>query len=627
MERSTLSASVAIVEALGTAWTVHSLYPDPASQPAFRRAIESIRGVIGDPITLDLDVGGFLSGGVAVATDREGADRLAKRCYLHHIESVMMLSPPTEDEVARLFAALDRDEKASMAAGGIEAALRRGGVSSFTVVQRSQLATGAREQAIDRDPAVREILENVLSPAEFASRLIEESGGDPERLADLLHSQYRETLDKVTDDDVDGREAVVQAFVEAFFYFDEPGQIACFRRFLSSDHQFDGVFLDQFAGHELARLAPRLDSQGLSLLLDYARVATDQADGRPQELLGILRNPEALQSMREVAAAKVQERLTSIDDAAIEGGRVLAAVRDRFPNPQRYFYDALEVFRGLLAVEDRDRRFARLMRIWVGKVSDSIRRRQFRRAELWLRAATTKPTYPVHRQSEVDEALGLMATAELMGVIVEAAGKNEEAAGKILHALGPKAANALLDLLADEQSAPRRRMLMRVVADVGKQNPAPLLGRLGDERWYMVRNVLWALRESGSPLQADAIVPALSHADHRVRVEALRVVASAAPEESVPHLEAALKDSAGDVRTTALTLLGSAPGDRAEEGLITAASDRRLGLAERVTAIEALGARRTPPAEAALGRLGNKRFVLSGSARTVRDTARKALNS
>lgn len=627
MERSTLTASVAVVEALGTAWTVHSLYPDPETQPAFRRAVESLRGAVSSPITLELDVAGFMSGGAPVASDREGADRLAKRCYLHHLESVTVQSPPSHAEVARLFAALDREEATAMASGGIEAALRRGGVSSFAVVQRTQLASGAQEQIIERDPAVREILDQTLTPEEFALRLLDEADGDPDRLATLVVEQFHDVVGRVTEDDVAGREAVVQAFVEAFFYFDEPGQIAVFRRFLASDEAFDRVFLDQFAGHELAKLAPRLDSQGLSLLLDYARVATDQADGRPQELLSILKSPEALQSMREVAAAKVQERLSSIDQAAAQGDKFLAVVRDRFPDPQRYFYDALEVFRGLLAVETRDRRFARLMRIWVGKVSDSIRRQQFRRAELWLRAATNKPTYSAERQPEVDQALSLMSSTELMSIIVEAAGNHDKSAAKILSALGPRAANSLLDLLAVEASAPRRRVLMRVLATVAKQNPAPLIGRLGDERWYVVRNILWALREAGSAIQPGAVIPALGHGDHRVRIEALRVMAGAAPAEAVPHLEHALRDHSPEVRSVSLTLLGSSPGERAEQGLIAAASDRRLGLTERLVAIEALGGRKSPPAEAALGRLGNRRFVLSGAARTIRDAAKGALEA
>ena len=168
---------------------------------------------------------------------------------------------------------------------------------------------------------------------------------------------------------------------------------------------------------------------------------------------------------------------------------------------------------------------------------------------------------------------------------------------------------------------------MRVLATVASQNPAPLIGRLGDERWYVVRNVLWALREAGAEIQPGHVVPALSHEDRRVRIEALKLIAVTAPAEAVPHLEHALRDVSTEVRSVSLKLLGASPGERAEQGLMAAASDRRLNLAERLVAIEALGERATPPAEAALGRLGNRRFVLSSTARAVRDAARTALGS
>ncbi|MDH3193430.1 MAG: hypothetical protein OEM40_03830, partial [Acidimicrobiia bacterium] len=65
----------AIVEALGTAWTVFSLYPDPESQPAFRRAVELLQEASGDGAHLDLDSSGFSYAGEPVITDREGAER------------------------------------------------------------------------------------------------------------------------------------------------------------------------------------------------------------------------------------------------------------------------------------------------------------------------------------------------------------------------------------------------------------------------------------------------------------------------------------------------------------------------------------------------------------------------
>lgn len=624
------NAPEAVVEALGAAWTVYSLYPDPESQPAFRRAVEGLQAATASQVQLEIDVSGFRHDGQPVEVDREGSERFAKRCYLHRLESISLLTAPTAFDVSRLFGLLARDENLGAASGGIEAALRRDGVTALAVVQRAMLRVVGEDEVPDRDQRVQGVLDDGLDPEAFANQLWDEAGGDRERLAELFTERYRETLSIVDDEDVYGREGVVQAFVEAFFHFDEPAQVGIFEVFLGSEVGHDRVFLDQFAGHELAKLAPRLDSQGLALLLDYARVATDQADGRPRELLGILRNPQAMQSVREVAAAKVQERLGDLNKAAEEGLAFLAIVRDQFPDPQRYFYDSLEVFRGLLAVEARDDRFARLMRIWRGKVSNAARRQQFRRAELWLRAVTAHPTYPPERHGEVEEALGQIASPDVMAAVVEAstaAGSlgpdATDPAVRLLRALGPRAVNGLVDLLAEEQDRARRRVLIDVLSQVAVNDRAAIVSRLSDDRWYVVRNLLTILRQSGPVVGDPGYLQTLRHTDSRVRVEAIRALAGGG-DAALPHLASALDDGDEKVRQAAAAVATTyrTPGGvkLLEEGL-----EARLDVADKRRLMDALVDIGTPSALAPVESLAKKRFVFGAAARQLRDAARDAL--
>ena len=627
MNRPASNLPSSAIEALGTAWTVYSLYPDPEHQPAFRRAIEALREVASQPLAFEIDVAGFRHEGEPVLTDREGADRLAKRCYLHNVEALAINQPPSEGDVARLFSALAKEENTTQASGGVEGALRRDGVTCFAVAQRALLRTAAKEDLVDRNPAVQEVLDRAIDPAAFAEALMAEADGDPERLATLFYSKYHEVLGEVTTSDVTGREGVVQAFVEAFFYVDERGQLEVFTTFLGEADPDNRTFIDQFAGHELAQLAPRLDSQGLALLLDYARVATDHADHRPAELLGILRNPEALQSMREVAAAKVQERLSDLTEAAQHGEQFLLRVKDQFPDPARYFYDSLEVFRGLLAVEQRDDRFARLMRIWVGKVADSVRRRQFRRAELWLRAGTSKPTYPSDRAGEVEDALSQIAARDVLSIVVEAATDSEdvsEPSARLMKALGPRAVNVLIDLLAEEEHRGRRRTLIDLLTQVAAANPAPLVARLNDDRWYLVRNILTVLRQTGTVTSASAIVQAAAHDDPRVRIEALRALA-ATGDTGVAYLERAFSDSNEKVRQTAVGLLGAHRTAVGEAALIKGLENRRLGTEDKSRIVSALSSYDSAASRQILAGLASKRFAWSASTRALRAAAKAAM--
>ena len=182
---------VVAVEALGTAWTVHSLYPDPDIQPAFRRAIETLIEIIEPDMSIDVEGPRFLFDGDEVETEREGAERLARRCFVHHVESIRFDDTPTAVDVAKFFASLAKEEDSVRASGGIAAALRRDGIASMSVVQRTQLRTITEDETVDRDKRVQSVIEQGSDPKEFAAALMEQAGDDPDRLAELggLHGQ------------------------------------------------------------------------------------------------------------------------------------------------------------------------------------------------------------------------------------------------------------------------------------------------------------------------------------------------------------------------------------------------------------------------------------------------------
>src|SRR5439155_1344711 len=62
-----------------------------------------------------------------------------------------------------------------------------------------------------------------------------------------------------------------------------------------------------------------------------------------------------------------------------------------------------------------------------------------------------------------------------------------------------------------------------VLARVGVPAIPPLLSRLVDKRWFVVRNALYTLRKIGHASAFPAIVAVLEHPDPRVRLEAVRV--------------------------------------------------------------------------------------------------------
>jgi HEAT repeat protein len=617
-----------VLDALGTAWTIHGLYPDPQSQPAFQRALATLREAASEPVLFDVRPGGFAVEGVVLEVAREGTERLSRRLFLHGVEALTVVAPPRYEEMVQFFEVLARDDHEVQESGGVEAAMLRAGIESLGVTERPPLTEAEQEESIDRDEEVVRALEQGADPELFAKALMAEAGEDPQALAELFRARYDDVYAKVADDDVTGREEVVQVFVEAFFFFGDPYQVAVLEGFLVSKEEAPNrVFLDQFAGHELAGLAPRLDPHGFSLLLDYARISTDQADQRPDELLSLLESAEDVDEARKVVAASVQRRIGDVQEAHGEmADETIEALRAQFPSSSRYLYDALMVLRGLLNVEDRPDRFERLLRIWTGKIAAAVRRREYRRAELWLRAVTDRPTYPEERRPEIHQALSQLGTPDVLEMLVAETndGKEGEAQANLLRGLGPRAVEGLVELLGAATDASRRRILMEVLVVAGQEDPTPLLAHLHDPRWYVVRNLVVVLGRIGSSQVRVALAGQLRHEDHRVRLEVLRALAPMGA-LAVENLEVALRDSHPRVRQTAIGILGGMGTEHAAACLIQALARPSLDAAEKRRIVSLLAESRMVSAEEALGRLAGQRFVVSSSRRLVRDAAREAL--
>lgn len=621
------ATAVAAVEALAGAWTVHNLYPDPEAQPAFHRIAESLRNAAGiEPIWLDVGPGFFLLDDRELEARGEAAGRFAQRCFIHNIAAIGVVDPPSNRDLARFMETLAMDRDDAVAEGGIHALLLKEGVSSIAVVSRPPLVVAETEEKPERSDSVMQVLHFVDDPKGLAEGIIEEAGGDPTRAGELFHSRFREIFAAVGDGDIDAREEVVRVFVDAFFEMDDEFRIPALELFLGGhDDDVDRLFLDQFAGHELARIAPRLDSKGFALLLDYARIATDQTDQRPEELIRLLdANDGGATGAVQAVAARVQERLevAGVGDKAAAHPELAAQI----PDPRRFFYTTLDTFRALLAVEDRNDRFRRLMRLLTGKVASNIRQRRFRRAELWMHSVIDHPTYPVERGGEVAEALRSAASLDVLTVLLEGATESEgsPAARRLLESLATYHPEGIIGMLAAEQDRLRRRVLVEVAGDAAREDPAPFLAALDDERWFVVRNLAAVLRSSGRPEAAEALRRLVDHGDHRVRVEALRGLASLTSHGAVDVVGAALQDDHGTVRRTAIGLLAVNESPDAERYLLDALHSS-MRPEEHEEIVRHLADRDSEAARTALAELAGKRFVLSARRRALRTVARQVL--
>ncbi len=172
---------------------------------------------------------------------------------------------------------------------------------------------------------------------------------------------------------------------------------------------------------------------------------------------------------------------------------------------------------------------------------------------------------------------------------------------RLLSIMGAAAAEPMLDALAVAEARATRRQLLDRLVRLGDALVPLVIGRLGDERWYVVRNLLGLLEDLPHLPEGFSPAPYAAHPDGRVRRQALKLQLKV-PAERERALLAALGDAD---EQTARIALGAALKDcpPGAEPLLIARALARGPSELRVLAIRVLARTRAPAAGDALLRL------------------------
>jgi hypothetical protein len=158
--------------------------------------------------------------------------------------------------------------------------------------------------------------------------------------------------------------------------------------------------------------------------------------------------------------------------------------------------------------------------------------------------------------------------------------------------LGSSAAPAICDLLGQLNHMKHRRALCEALATSCRDDVEVLISRLGDSRWYVIRNVVYVLGRIAHQGVERALDRALHHEDVRVRKEAVRALGRIESSSSRAYLISAFRDSDAGVRVQAALTLASKRDERAAQailGVIGTPDFGRRDLSERQAFYEALG--------------------------------------
>lgn len=237
---------------------------------------------------------------------------------------------------------------------------------------------------------------------------------------------------------------------------------------------------------------------------------------------------------------------------------------------------------------------------------------------LLCRGASSKQSSPA-RAEHSRHALGQLTNDEMTDYLVAYTlteglePKNRQTLIQILAYLGDKANRRLMELLADEGTASKRKVLSSILISSNTVAIPVLLEYLLDDRWYVVRNAISILGEIRNQETLVHLTPLLEHKDIRVRREAIRALTKIGGQRAINILLQTAESGDQELRRQALLSLGAIRAASAVPTLLKLLrqpdwSQRAIEL--KKDAIRALGEIRTPDAIPELARIANHKRLL-----------------
>lgn len=330
---------------------------------------------------------------------------------------------------------------------------------------------------------------------------------------------------------------------------------------------------------------------GIQTILEKARLTTIWTNVR--DLEDILQRREEIEELPEEPDFDPAAVLTEGD---VDENQAQADVMD------------LETLLTNMEQEQDDERFQRSTHELIPRLRlqliDEHRALVLRAFLLLCRCATGKK-YSEERRQSANLALAQLATNETTTYLVacmfasETSQKDQNTLVQILAFLGDKITKHLMEILADEGSAPKRKLLNEVLARIGTSALPTIYEYLGNDRWFVARNAVAILGDIRSQESLAQLTPLLGHDDIRVRRETIRALTKIGGNRAIKILLQTALSADQELRRQAILSLGAIRAASAVPTLLTLLkksdwSQRAIDL--KKDTIRALGEIRDPEA-------------------------------
>jgi len=182
------------------------------------------------------------------------------------------------------------------------------------------------------------------------------------------------------------------------------------------------------------------------------------------------------------------------------------------------------------------------------------------------------------RAEKIEAFLFECASKEKIGLLTKALNTQKEIdLGNLqlyMSKLPWAAIDPLITALGELEEYRARQVICRVLVDLARDHVELLARGLDDEKWYVVRNVVWIMGEIGDPKIINYLKRTIRHPDYRVRYETLNAAARVKGEEAGDFMVLALSDPDFKIQSLSLRYMMEHNYKRAVAAIENAVKDK-----------------------------------------------------
>lgn len=151
---------------------------------------------------------------------------------------------------------------------------------------------------------------------------------------------------------------------------------------------------------------------------------------------------------------------------------------------------------------------------------------------------------------------GSQTVIKTLGEVIDRIEVEEGPIKEYIQQLDRNAITPLIEILGELKNMRARKVIIDGLAILGRRDMQSLVKGLSDERWYVVRNIVYILRLIGDKRAVEYLLKTIRHPDMRVRREIIKTLGEIKAPQAVSTLRDHLNDPDPQIRIATVRALG-----------------------------------------------------------------------